>query len=315
MRLIADTAVFNDPDVAGEYYFWYEKANRVDMKTKEVRESYVNPGTVLVDWRIASDRVLRDKALGHEGAHYYLGYFFFMMQLPHGQNYSSYMSRKAQSGIFRTMEEQADRFPGHLMIRSGVGKAHAETLLASYGGNRSIENMSRLIEEMAAYYGTTKQVARERLLDFGYVEVRGLMRSANGVVVPGYLSDLKDDQTDTIDEEDGIREYVRNDAFRELIDTGEFIYAEGHYCLKKPEFIYFDWEDKPHLTDFAREKIVTRAQWNAAQKILNSSKFNHFSGYPPMRVVTKGALRGFISINRKWAGYEADDYFRACSIP
>ena len=62
------------------------------------------------------------------------------------------------------------------------------------------------------------------------------------------------------------------------------------------------------------EKIVTRAQWNAAQKILNSSKFNRFSGYPPMRVVTKGALRGFISINRKWAGYEADDYFRACSI-
>ena len=255
MRLIAETAVFDDPSVAGEYYFWYGKANRVNMRTNEVWESYVDPGTVLIDKRVATDRILRDKALGHEGSHHFLGYFFFMMQLMHGHNYSSYMSRKDQAGVFKTMEEQADRFPGHLMIRTETGKAHAERLLSSYGGNRSIENMSRLIEDMSEYYGTTKQITRERLLDVGYVEVRGVMRSANGMIVPGYLSDLGDNQTYTIDEEDGVREYVRNEAFRDLIDSGEFIYVEGHYCLKRAKFVYFDRDGSPHLTDFARNNM------------------------------------------------------------
>ena len=33
-----------------------------------------------------------------------------------------------------------------------------------------------------------------------------------------------------------------------------------------------------------------------------------------MAVIDHGALTGFISINRSWAGYEADEYYRICSI-
>ncbi len=62
------------------------------------------------------------------------------------------------------------------------------------------------------------------------------------------------------------------------------------------------------------EAIVTRAQWNAAQRILNSHRFNHRGGYLPMKVVDHGALAGYISINRTWAGYEADEYYRVSSI-
>ena len=62
------------------------------------------------------------------------------------------------------------------------------------------------------------------------------------------------------------------------------------------------------------EPIVTRAQWNAAQHILNSHSFGHTGGYLPMRVIDHGALTGYISINRAWAGYDADEYFRVCNI-
>ena len=60
--------------------------------------------------------------------------------------------------------------------------------------------------------------------------------------------------------------------------------------------------------------IVSRAQWNAAQKILNSAKFSRNHKFHPMRVVTTGALRGFVSINVHWAGYDADDYYRISSV-
>lgn len=60
--------------------------------------------------------------------------------------------------------------------------------------------------------------------------------------------------------------------------------------------------------------IVTRAQWNAAQRILNSRHFGHSGGYLPMRVIDHGALTGFISVNRAWAGYDVDEYYRVCNI-
>lgn len=62
------------------------------------------------------------------------------------------------------------------------------------------------------------------------------------------------------------------------------------------------------------DAIVTRAQWNAVQRIMNSHRYGHDSGYQPMQVIDRGALIGYISINRAWAGYEADEYYRVCSI-
>ena len=62
------------------------------------------------------------------------------------------------------------------------------------------------------------------------------------------------------------------------------------------------------------EGIVTRAQWNAAQRILNSNRYRHGGGYLPMRVIDHGTLCGFISINKAWAGYDAAEYFRVSRI-
>ena len=62
------------------------------------------------------------------------------------------------------------------------------------------------------------------------------------------------------------------------------------------------------------DAIVTRAVWNAAQRILNSRRFRHDGEYLPMRVIDNGILTGFISMNRSWAGFEADDYFRIAQI-
>ena len=62
------------------------------------------------------------------------------------------------------------------------------------------------------------------------------------------------------------------------------------------------------------KEIVTRAQWNAAQQILNSHKYGHDGTYLPMSVIDHGALKGYISVNRSWAGCDAEDYVRISSI-
>lgn len=62
------------------------------------------------------------------------------------------------------------------------------------------------------------------------------------------------------------------------------------------------------------EAIVSRAVWNAAQRILNSRRFGHEGTYLPMRIIDRGALTGYISVNRTWAGFDSEDYFRASQI-
>jgi DNA invertase Pin-like site-specific DNA recombinase len=67
------------------------------------------------------------------------------------------------------------------------------------------------------------------------------------------------------------------------------------------------------------EAIVSRAVWNAAQRIMNSRRFGHGrhgreGTYQPMRIVDHGALTGYISMNRSWAGFDAEDYIRASQI-
>lgn len=62
------------------------------------------------------------------------------------------------------------------------------------------------------------------------------------------------------------------------------------------------------------EAIVPRRVWNAAQRILNSRRYGHEGEYLPMRIIDKGILAGFISMNRSWAGFDVEDYYRASQI-
>ena len=59
------------------------------------------------------------------------------------------------------------------------------------------------------------------------------------------------------------------------------------------------------------DAIVSRSVWNAAQRVLNSL---NIGTYLPMRVIDRGSLAGFISMNRSWAGFDAGDYYRASQI-
>ena len=141
------------------------------------------------------------------------------------------------------------------MIRQKFGKAHAEKLLASYGGGRNLGNMKCLVDDMAEFYGTTKTMARKRLIDFGFTEARGIMQSVDGKLVPSYISDLKDNETYSVSEAEGIREYLRNKEFRRVIDTGLYAYVEGHYCLDSPEYIFTDRYGFRHLRPEAWENM------------------------------------------------------------
>lgn len=78
-----------------------------------------------------------------------------------------------------------------------------------------------------------------------------------------------------------------------------------HRTLKnfgeKPQSWYFN-----HHT-----AIVSRDDFNAVQQMLDNAKYGNKSILPELRVIETGVLKGFVTINPRWAGFKAADYMSA----
>ena len=61
------------------------------------------------------------------------------------------------------------------------------------------------------------------------------------------------------------------------------------------------------------EAIVSRDDYIAVQHLLNNSKYGNKSILPELRVIDSGLLRGYVTVNPRWAGFKAPDYFQAAA--
>ena len=146
------------------------------------------------------------------------------------------------------------------------------------------------------------------------------------LLLDGYSTQEVADTLNELNRETGLRKMCGRQSFKWSNATVYNIARNERYCgdvlgrkTWTPDF--HDHKSKKnkgkknkYYQPGHHDAIVTRAQWNAVQRILNSHKYGHDGGYQPMQVIDRGALTGYISINRAWAGYEADEYYRVSSI-
>ncbi len=302
---------FPENGVMGEYFLGFGKANVFDPETASFKEQRINPGTILLNKELVDKRGQLNTTATHEGIHHRLGYFFFMLQMCRGGCFS-YLCKRNEAKRDRTsrwttvdiLELHANKLPAYILIQEKPGKAKAEELLKSYGGGRNLENLKRLIDDMAEHFCTTKTVSRSRLYEFGYTEVRGIGIYLNGTLIPPYLSDLGSDQTYTVDEIDAVQEYVSNPLFTKVLDTGYYVYVEGHYCLDNRKYVAYDHFGDKHMTAYARdhmrecclvfdikdESIISSVAGNVLRKTSAKKKVVTFTGKNGESLVTAEGL-------------------------
>lgn len=56
------------------------------------------------------------------------------------------------------------------------------------------------------------------------------------------------------------------------------------------------------------EAIVSRDDFIAVQRLISNAKYGNKGILPELKVITDGALKGFVSINPRWAAFRANDY-------
>lgn len=59
------------------------------------------------------------------------------------------------------------------------------------------------------------------------------------------------------------------------------------------------------------EAIISRDDFIAVQRLISNAKYGNKGLLPELKVILEGVLKGFVSINPRWAGFKEDDYINA----
>lgn len=59
------------------------------------------------------------------------------------------------------------------------------------------------------------------------------------------------------------------------------------------------------------EPIIRRDDFIAVQRMLDNAKYGNKSILPELRVISSGILKGFVSVNPRWAGFKEAEYYQA----
>lgn len=60
------------------------------------------------------------------------------------------------------------------------------------------------------------------------------------------------------------------------------------------------------------DAIISRDDFIAVQRLISNAKYGNKGFLPELRVVPEGFLKGFVTINPRWAGFKTEDYYEAC---
>lgn len=61
------------------------------------------------------------------------------------------------------------------------------------------------------------------------------------------------------------------------------------------------------------EPIISRDDFLTVQRMITNAKYGHRGLLPYIHVIESGALKGYVELNPKWAGFKMQDYFDAIS--
>lgn len=59
------------------------------------------------------------------------------------------------------------------------------------------------------------------------------------------------------------------------------------------------------------EAIISRDDFIAVQRLIANAKYGNKGFLPELKVITSGILKGFVSVNPRWAGFKVSDYIDA----
>ncbi len=262
--------ITEDTSIFGQVFFSDSKTSIYDKFNKTETDIAVPKGTVIVDPDVAVKRGTGayTNTIIHECIHWILHKKTFVLNGLSGTNANRQVSYKVAVTPQETdtdtmwMEWQANSLAPRIQMPIKTFKIKAAETVRKYRKKSNpvedCELMSKVIDELAEFYGVSKLAAKLRLIDAGYEEARGTYNYIDGHYVNPYKTTsgkMKKDETYSLPVHT-IAELIANDTkLRKLVRTGAYLYVDSHLVANNKKYIEKDKEGHLTLTNYARNHI------------------------------------------------------------
>ena len=222
----------------------------------------VNGNTIVLNTRKPGQE--RD-AIFHECFHYVEHRLFFQLQQLHNTDIS-YLAKwkpvelkKDERSPIEWIEWQAHigsqclQMPKRLLRKRISDELSDMQKLDRHMGFKLQAAGRKLAKEFNVY----NYQLRNRMIHVGFPAAKGALNFVEDDYITPFAFELGEchgSQTFVISPKEVADEYVRNEAFRKLIDTGRYIYADGHVCLNESQYVVRQG-DKLRLTEWANSHV------------------------------------------------------------
>ena len=255
LHLVHGKCITQDFSVFGEICFSGGTVDVYDLDRKTYAPIDVQRGTIIIDAYTFWERNIGcvNNTIAHEVFHWYAHRLYAATKK---------LLRKKRVIVCRCpsdivypgenepwtdeqrMEWQANKIAPRILMPYETFRMKVEELYQKYGYRESAEKndiLECVIDVLASFYKVSKQSAKIRMIDTGYPEATAVYNFESGAE-PRFAN---------ISARDAFYEYSDNTAFRDIIDSGLFVYIDGYFVINDSEYVQQFPNGHTTLTDYA----------------------------------------------------------------
>lgn len=274
LNVIQGYRITDDFSIFGQICFSPGKVKIYDIFKTSKKEEDVPRGTILIDaytyWQRNSGCV--NNTIAHEVYHWHRHRLYAAIKhILRDEKFIAcrcpadmvYPDDKEEWTDEQRMEWQANNLAPRILmpIQTFTIKVNELYQQYDYANNPlKIAVLTCIADELADFYGVSRQSALIRMTETGYPEARSVLQAIN-----------KKEWHTHVSLEDVFYEYSTNDDFRKLLDSGSFKYIDGYVVINDEKYITTGEDGAATLSEYAWDHLDECALSFGWQRIRRAS--------------------------------------------
>lgn len=258
LNVVQGYRITDDFSIFGQICFSPGKVKIYDLFKTSEKEEDVPRGTIIIDaytyWQRNSGCV--NNTIAHEVYHWHRHRLYAAIKsILRNEKFIAcrcpadmvYPSENEEWTDEQRMEWQANNLAPRILMPIQTFKIKVDELYKQYDYENNplkIAVLTCIADELASFYGVSRQSALIRMTETGYPEAKSVLQAVNEKDWHSYVS-----------REDVFYEYSTNEDFRKLLDTGKFRYVDGYVVINDEKYIIPDDKGKATLSEYAWDHL------------------------------------------------------------
>jgi len=142
------------------------------------------------------------------------------------------------------MEWQANGIAARILMPQKTTKMMVQKLVRKHSlkfdSADRVKMLKKVIDDLAHFFHVSRWAVKIRLMQLGYTEFEGIYKYMGHHYIKSYTFEanaIQNNQTFTISFQNACHLNFHNDRFREVMDSGRYVYVDSHFCLNSEKYV------------------------------------------------------------------------------